>query len=1090
MIGKSVSHYKILKKLGSGGMGDVYLAEDSKLKRTVALKFLPPELTRDPNSKKRFIYEAQAAAALYHPNICTIYEIDEVDELAFIAMAYMPGQSLKDMIDVGPMKLEVALTIAIQVADGLFEAHQKNIVHRDVKPANIMVTPPPREQVKIMDFGLAKLSDRTKLTKASTTLGTVAYMSPEQTQGGNVDQRTDLWSFGIVLYEMVTGQTPFKGDYEQAVLYSILNEDPEPMTGVRTGVPMELERIVTKALAKSLEERYQNANDILIDLKSVKKEIESGLSKVIPPQKKSIAQVRPVRLEKALAGLAEQRDEMKSGAVISSVPKHTVGRKQELSKLHAGFQSALNGRGQLLCVTGEAGMGKTTLMEDFFNELSANGHPCLIARGQSSERLAGTEGYLPILEGLESMLRGAAGESVANVMKVVAPTWYVEVVPLSSEDSSAAHVIADAKAASPERKKRELDAFLHEVSRIRPLILFFDDLHWADVSTIDVLAFIGNKCESMALLIVVAYRPAELLLSENKFPQVKLNLQARRICHDISLGFLSLEDMKNYLALEFPRHDFPEEFAQLIHKQTEGSPLFMVDLLRNLRDNGVIFKVRNRWELKQSVADIKSELPQSIRSMIQRKIDQLSETDHRLLVAASVQGKEFDSAVLAKVLEMDAEEVEERLEGLSDVHSFVRLLNEHEFPDMTPTLVYTFVHNLYQNSFYNSLSLTRKASLSISVAETLLTYYGEQSSEVASELAFLFEAGRDFERASDYFLQAARNAASVYANEEAVELSQRAIKNAKRLQSKKRYKRIVAAALGLAQIHMSISRFEDAISDFTLVQKLDSEAGDIKIEISALCGMAYAIFNIRDIKKHPEMLDFINRALEIAETSDSIVSKASAELVLAFERLASGALTEAETLFDRAIPILKKNELPIQALQAVSYRGFLHAWRLEYIEAQRVSEWALQQARELGGCFYILANLLSRSLALGNQGRISEALDTLHEGWQFAELNGERYFIARFPNTVGWLYSEMQDLQTAMQFDQQNIPLAQEVGFQEGEANTHVNLAHNYLLLNEPKRALEHLQAAERIFNYDIWFRWRYNIRLQAEFANYWIKMR
>ena len=268
MIGKSVSHYKILEKLGEGGMGVVYKAQDIKLDRFVALKFLPPHLSQAEEEKKRFIHEAKAASALDHNNICTIYEIGETEDgQMFIAMACYEDESLKEKIERGPVKIEEANDTAIQIAQGLAKAHSKEIVHRDIKPANILLT--EDGQVKIVDFGLAKLAGRTVLTKEGTTLGTAAYMSPEQTQGTSVDHRTDIWALGVVIYEMITGKQPFQGDYEQAVLYSILNEDPEPITGLRTGIPMELERIVNKALKKDPAERYQRLDEMLIDLKSV-----------------------------------------------------------------------------------------------------------------------------------------------------------------------------------------------------------------------------------------------------------------------------------------------------------------------------------------------------------------------------------------------------------------------------------------------------------------------------------------------------------------------------------------------------------------------------------------------------------------------------------------------------------------------------------------------------------------------------------------------------------------------------------------------------------------------------------------------------
>ncbi len=284
MIDQFISHYKILHKLGGGGMGVVYKAQDLTLDRFVALKFLPPHVAEQEADRKRFLQEAKAASALDHPNICTIHEIGESDDgQLFIAMAFYKGETVKKKIERGPLSLTEALDIGWQTAQGLAKAHESGIVHRDIKPANIMVT--DDGVVKIVDFGLAKIVDGSGITKSGMILGTVAYMAPEQVLGEAVDRRADIWALGVGLYQTLTAQLPFKGEYEQALAYAITNEDSQPLTALRAGLPMELEWLVSKCLAKDTAQRYQHADELVVDLGSLRDKLKSGQSRTLrtPP---------------------------------------------------------------------------------------------------------------------------------------------------------------------------------------------------------------------------------------------------------------------------------------------------------------------------------------------------------------------------------------------------------------------------------------------------------------------------------------------------------------------------------------------------------------------------------------------------------------------------------------------------------------------------------------------------------------------------------------------------------------------------------------------------------------------------------------
>ena len=262
--GQTISHFRITEKLGSGGMGEIYKAEDIELKRTVALKFLPSSFSSDEESKKRLIHEAQAASSLDHPNICTIYEIGKTDdELLFISMALYDGETLKDKIAKGPVEINEAINITQQICEGLDKAHRNEIIHRDIKPANVFIT--TDGIVKILDFGLAKSKGQTQLTQMGSTMGTVDYMSPEQATGSVLDKRTDIWSLGVMFYEMITGQRPFAGEYEQAVIYSILNTEPD-----LSNISNDIATIISRSVNKSAEQRYQSAEEMNIDLESLR----------------------------------------------------------------------------------------------------------------------------------------------------------------------------------------------------------------------------------------------------------------------------------------------------------------------------------------------------------------------------------------------------------------------------------------------------------------------------------------------------------------------------------------------------------------------------------------------------------------------------------------------------------------------------------------------------------------------------------------------------------------------------------------------------------------------------------------------------
>ena len=387
--------YEVRGTLGAGGFGAVYLGHDTQLDRPVAIKVLHAE-ARPAQAGESALQEARRLAQLRHPGIVAVHDVGVHEGQVYIVSDYLDGPDLGRWLrDHRPAWPEAA-RIAAAVADALAHAHARLIIHRDVKPANILLGA-DRAPV-LVDFGLALGEAQAGGAQKGVVAGTPYYMSPEQAAGTahRIDGRTDVYSLGVVLYEMLTGRLPFRATDRQELLRQVRDDEPQPPRQLVGDIPPELERACLKALAKRQEDRYTTAGDFAADLR-----------RVLPTW--------------AVAELTGPQSGWSASPSISAVKRHSVGRQKELAELGRAFESAAAGQGLFLCVTGEPGIGKTTLVEDFLSELAATGRPCALARGRCSERLAGTEAYLPFLEALESLLHGEVGEVAARVMKADRP---------------------------------------------------------------------------------------------------------------------------------------------------------------------------------------------------------------------------------------------------------------------------------------------------------------------------------------------------------------------------------------------------------------------------------------------------------------------------------------------------------------------------------------------------------------------------------------------------------------------------------------------------------------------------------------------
>jgi len=792
MIGQVVSHYRIDEKLGEGGMGVVYRALDERLQRPVALKFLPPHRVADERAKARFLLEAQAASSLDHPNVCVIYEIGELEDgELFIAMAYYGGETLSARLTRGPLPLSESLDIACQLASGLGKAHERGIVHRDVKPSNLILT--EDGLLKILDFGIAKLGEGSGLTRTEPLGGTMAYMSPESAAGEGVTAQADLWSAGVVLYEMVTARLPFRARHPVALLNAILNEDPAPLRESWPEAPDALQRVVSRALEKGVGRRYATMGELLADLRGLRP--DAPVPAVPPLAPADRGATLPPFLTPSAAPTGE-----------TELPPF-VGRDAELAMLDAWLKEALAGRGRVGFVTGDAGSGKTALVREFGGRVSAAHHALAMATGHGHAHTGVGDPYHPFREILGQLTGDVEAEWTAGSVTAAHATRLWSLLPI------AAAAIADGGAdllgtflseegllargeAHPslgpswagsmkrmlERRKssaalRQADLFeqyvrvLRALARERPLVLVVDDLQWADTGTIGLFFHLGRQLAGSRILLLGLYRTTEVALGRDgeRHPLEPVVNELTEIFGDVRVEFGPTGDRGFVGALiDAEPNRIGEAFREALFEQTRGHALFTVELLRRLKERRSLEQDEDgAWVETEEPIDW-TKLPARVDAVLGERIGRLSPELQRLLTVASVEGERFTLEAVADAVGVDPKALIspvslelERRHGLVETEGLRRVEGQR-------LSVYRFRHILFQRHLYDRLSEIERADLHERVGRALEGLHGDRAEEIALTLAHHFgEAGLPDETAR-YLALAAQRAMDALSYAEAI----------------------------------------------------------------------------------------------------------------------------------------------------------------------------------------------------------------------------------------------------------------------------------------------------------------------------------
>ena len=736
-----VSHYKIESTLGQGGMGVVYLATDNLLHRRAALKFLPAELAQDPEARRRFLNEGRAAATLNHPNAAILYEVGADGDDMFLAMEYVPGTTLRELIANGPLSWNEVVDMSLEILDALREAHSHGIVHRDIKGVNIKRTPEGR--VKVMDFGLAKITGGSTITLSGSILGTAAYMSPQQITGQEVDGRTDLFSLGVVMYELLTGRLPFFGDQSVAMAHAILHEDPITIRELTPEVPADLEHIVFKAMMKNVQDRYQSAVEMAEDLARFRDHD---------------------RLRRA--GVHEELDLVATGEVFSVRRERflapMVGRERPMERLAALHREVRVGEGASVCIAGEAGIGKSRLTEEFCRNCRREGTrvlaaSCLFGGGGSS--------YLPFAEALRQYFALRGVDSAASLQRFLfdrAPRLAGSIPVLSRFLRFA---FATNGPTSEEELWDVLDQVIAFIAEERPLVFVIEDMQWADEGSVRLFHFLTRRVAGRRMFLVGTYRPEETISAPGSLQhplQGVLPLLGREDRFErIELARLSREQVMEVLQRLYPGHQWGEEFGTLLYREAEGNPFFMVEILKLLTAEKVLAKRDGTWTLA-TTAD-KISIPEKVYDVVMRRLSRLGPREREILELGAVEGDVFHSGTILRGLGLERMPLLKTLQFLEQIHHLIHAAGPQ----------YHFDHSKIREILYDSIPPELRIEYHTVVGQFLAESFGE-SEELAGVIAHnLLAAGLKSE-ALPYLILSANGAARLFAHADAIRYLERA----------------------------------------------------------------------------------------------------------------------------------------------------------------------------------------------------------------------------------------------------------------------------------------------------------------------------
>jgi len=1017
--------YVVLKKLGEGGKGVVFKVRDTVLNRVVAIKLLKSGVVNE-EAYSRFMSEAQAVAKLNHPNIVTIHDIGEEGEKRFFVLEFVDGDSLHDLVQTypeGKCDVQTVLRIGMDVCSALQYAHSQRVLHRDVKPENVMIT---REGVaKLMDFGLAKMIGQPRVTQDGVIVGTLAYIAPEVALGKGADPRSDLYSFGAVLYEALSGKPPFQGDDSVKVIFSHIHDRPVPLVKLNLKVPQALADCVARLLEKEPEKRYQSAEDLLKVLRDISEEFLRET--LLPSHKPSIVVPSP--------------------RPVAAREIQLIDRVEEMRLLREAVDRAVRGEGGVVFLYGEAGIGKTRLTRELRAYARLRGMHVLYGRCPALFRMDGVPPYVLWNEVIKDYLEACSPEQLYRVVGF----YPAEVAKLVPELRQKLGAMPQSFPISPEMEQNRLfeavTQFVTNISKETPLLVVLDDLQWTDSTSLLLLHYLARGVYKSPLLLLGAYRSTDID-SKHPLSPVLTELNRERLLQSVSLKRMSLNDISEMIRQMLEQDDVPTEFCRLVYEKTRGNPFFAEEVIKSLKEEEVIYREEDEWRIKE-VSSI--EFPETVKSVVKARVSRLDDECQDVLTLASFVGNDFSCEALCGVTGIEENKLLEIIEKLLKTglvkHRVIRGEDVCSFADI-----------IVRDVVYEEVSPFRRKKLHSVVGSALEKVYAKKIDEHFGELASHFLESGDKDKALEYFLKAGDRAAKIYANSEAASYFQSALRLLEEKEGELQEKGRILESLG--DIKKLVGEYEDCMKYWNeallLWTKLQEKGKTATLHRKMANVLWDKMGNAEKAKEHHEACS------KILETEPETVENARLYHDMAYMDWRNGDFVKALSSAEKALMLAEKlNALEVVA-DACLDLGVLHMFSGDHKKGREYANRALKTALDNN---YLEIAVLAYDRVGGYipSEEYEKRLECFEKGLSLAKKVGDISRQSWFLGDLADIYLSMGELDKAITLGEEALALDKKVGSIAYTPGRMATLGIAYQVLGEWSKSEQYYDEAAAI---------------------------